>query len=527
MESTILLSRKTGFEWPWNFQQIFAAVAQILISACFVALTVYTFDGDKELFTLVSVIFFFIISSICWFICENVDPSKPGGIQCLCMKYTQSKRRYCPTCRKYVVGLDHHCVWLNSCVGTRNYPFFVTLAFTVTVQHAIQAIVAILAVFVWDSLDLTFTEQIAFVLVCVGSILTVVAYGSLSYFHIYFMCIGKGTYDWMLDKTSAEFTMPTTELQTRRPSIQPPRNTNRKKTKTPSSKRPDGTSAKTDYLGVPSSYIVRKNQGKGNQQQQQQQQQQQRTSNIDHNGPSTFTGIREVDARRHISTGATNNTTVSSSSDSSSDDSGILSLKGAQRHHQLQREAAQEQKLKKINEMMKDNVGTKEDDEASTEDINIDISSSETAEEEEEEECKKSEDKFISGSSNSSSSDDDDNDDNDDNDESTVKQDNKSNSSENNECSEVEEDVSDYQESTDKDEDRSSNDSQKESEHITTEQVEDVKVEDSSSEEKEEQDDEDDDEEQSVHIPLLPNTSPPTTNTPSSTNTAEVNTAAP
>lgn len=34
-----------------------------------------------------------------------------GGIPCVCMRESQRSARYCGTCRKTVIGMDHHCVW--------------------------------------------------------------------------------------------------------------------------------------------------------------------------------------------------------------------------------------------------------------------------------------------------------------------------------------------------------------------------------------------------------------------------------
>ena len=60
-----------------------------------------------------------LVSLFCWGYTSLTDPAQPGGVSCRCMKYTQGHSRYCASCRKSVPGLDHHCLWLNTCIGTR------------------------------------------------------------------------------------------------------------------------------------------------------------------------------------------------------------------------------------------------------------------------------------------------------------------------------------------------------------------------------------------------------------------------
>uniref|UniRef100_A0A8D0PFE6 Palmitoyltransferase n=1 Tax=Sus scrofa TaxID=9823 RepID=A0A8D0PFE6_PIG len=42
----------------------------------------------------------------------------------LCETNVDPKTKHCSACNKCVLGFDHHCKWLNNCVGRKNYRYF-------------------------------------------------------------------------------------------------------------------------------------------------------------------------------------------------------------------------------------------------------------------------------------------------------------------------------------------------------------------------------------------------------------------
>merc|ERR1711907_919199 len=75
------------------------------------------------------------------FVCGRRDPIDPyvlcseeelvgvtGLLKCsACRSRVNKLSRHCLICDKCVVDYDHHCKWLNNCVGAENYRWFICL----------------------------------------------------------------------------------------------------------------------------------------------------------------------------------------------------------------------------------------------------------------------------------------------------------------------------------------------------------------------------------------------------------------
>ena len=90
---------------------------------------------------------------ISWTAVEMINPEDMQRVSDLAnttiVSVSNKKAHYCSVCRKYVLGIDHHCTWLNTCVGSRNYAYFFALISAASAQLLIQASVAVCVQTLW------------------------------------------------------------------------------------------------------------------------------------------------------------------------------------------------------------------------------------------------------------------------------------------------------------------------------------------------------------------------------------------
>jgi palmitoyltransferase len=150
--------RQNGFSAPFSREQITVWIIYPLSTLSYFILIFYLTQEENELSDISYIsdgfdILFplhLIITGVflsIWLVLSILDPeytnkSKFSGVTIVCFPNQKLYSYYCPVCKKKILGLDHHCKWLNTCIGARNYLPFLLLAIVGFIQFLLQTIVA-------------------------------------------------------------------------------------------------------------------------------------------------------------------------------------------------------------------------------------------------------------------------------------------------------------------------------------------------------------------------------------------------
>lgn len=243
--------RVHGLQFPLHPQQVIGwIVILIIVVNTFVILTPLLKPNLRSVFSIVIATIFFthICSHLAVILLDPADPrvrSQPtnkiipefdrnkhshvieNGRCHLCNITIESKRtKHCSICNKCIIRFDHHCKWLNNCIGARNY-----CAFLICLISAILASLFVTGLSVTElSLLLFFdriidqpvtnittknaTDSVVLFIVPISDttiIIAISAIGILSaivailllhlcFFHGYIACLGLTTYEYIRNK---------------------------------------------------------------------------------------------------------------------------------------------------------------------------------------------------------------------------------------------------------------------------------------------------------------------------------------
>ena len=139
-----------------------------------------------------------------------------------CRQFVFKQSKHCSICDKCVEGFDHHCRWLNTCIGSKNYKLFfafVLSALTSILLQFVMGIILFARYFVDSNAEMyqvqlerfygpsgastvawLFFAAFGIVFKAFGGF----AVGNLLCFHIYLRCTDRTTYSWIQENRAKE-----------------------------------------------------------------------------------------------------------------------------------------------------------------------------------------------------------------------------------------------------------------------------------------------------------------------------------
>lgn len=142
------MTKPTGFSLPLSWQQILSWVLSLFWLVIFgFTISLYCFPVQVTL--LIGIIASFLMVSVYTVRTLKSDPTDPfvemfresvlknkpftlefHNFCALCGTPVQDQSKHCMVCYRCVDKFDHHCTWVNNCIGSKNYRDFFKMILT-------------------------------------------------------------------------------------------------------------------------------------------------------------------------------------------------------------------------------------------------------------------------------------------------------------------------------------------------------------------------------------------------------------
>ena len=146
------------------------------------------------------------------------------------MNATSKRTKHCSICNKCITRFDHHCKWLNNCIGGRNYKVFIVCLTSAIISTSIVASISATELSLvylntdyesWNMTTDNVTLPISLQLPGTGSLIVISIVGVISaiaaallihlcFFHGYIACLGLTTYEYLRNKREKNAIVATT-----------------------------------------------------------------------------------------------------------------------------------------------------------------------------------------------------------------------------------------------------------------------------------------------------------------------------
>jgi len=218
--------RKNGFSRPLSTDQLTAGTTYVVVTTAYFLLVNATLSGVR--LAVVDAVHAALVVSLVssWLATETTNPAgdERPCVTFWCFGKTLETSRYCASCQKSVIGLDHHCTWLNTCIGRKNYASFFTLICVGFAQMCVQVVVSVLLLSAWLKGDVQRRAEAAVgsldafrALSAIEAAVSCVvgcAFGVIFFFHLFLVLIArKGTYDWLVARRASKSGFETSDME--------------------------------------------------------------------------------------------------------------------------------------------------------------------------------------------------------------------------------------------------------------------------------------------------------------------------